>query len=42
MDAVSIGPTICDPHSANERVSIKSVDKIWTLLQNILSNTPRK
>ncbi len=41
IDAVSIGATIRDPHSANERVNIKSVAKIWQLLQTILSNTPR-
>jgi dipeptidase D len=40
MDAVSIGATIRDPHSANERVSINSVAKVWQLLKDILANTP--
>ena len=41
IDAVSIGATIRDPHSANERVNIQSVAKVWKLLQAILSNTPK-
>ena len=42
IDAVSIGATIRDPHSANERVHIKSVSKIWELIQDILINVPVK
>lgn len=42
MDAVSVGSTIRDPHSANERLNIKSVDKIWQLLKLILRNTQLK
>lgn len=42
MDAVSIGATIRDPHSANERVNIKSVAKVWELVKEILKNTPVK
>lgn len=42
IDAVSIGATIRDPHSANERVNIKSVAKVWELLKEILKNIPRK
>jgi dipeptidase D len=42
MDAVSIGATIRDPHSVNERVSIQSVAKVWQLLKDILANTPLK
>lgn len=41
MDAVSIGATIRDPHSANERVNIKSVAKVWELVKVILQNTPQ-
>lgn len=32
MDAISIGATICFPHSPNEKVSIASVAKSWKLL----------
>ncbi len=42
IDAVSIGATILDPHSANERLNIKSVAKIWKLLKDILGNIPFK
>ena len=41
MDAVSIGATIRDPHSANERLNIQSVNKVWGFLKKILVNTPR-
>lgn len=42
MDAVSIGATIRDPHSANERVNINSVAKVWELVKELLKNTPIK
>ncbi len=32
LDMVSIGPTICHPHSPNEAVSISSVQKFWRFL----------
>ncbi len=40
MEAVSVGATIRDAHSINERVNIKSVAKIWDLIKGILKNTP--
>lgn len=42
MDAVSIGATIRDAHSANERVNIRSVAKVWEMVKEILRNTPEK
>ena len=36
LDAVSIGPTMLDVHSYNEKVSISSVDRTYKLLLNIL------
>jgi dipeptidase D len=42
IDAISIGATIKDPHSANERVSISSVQKTWKLIQEFLLNVPSK
>lgn len=36
MQIISIGPTIDNPHSPSERVSISSVDKFWTFLINLL------
>ncbi|MBP6370326.1 MAG: M20/M25/M40 family metallo-hydrolase, partial [Paludibacteraceae bacterium] len=36
MDIISIGPTIKDAHSPNERVSISSVQKIWEYLLALL------
>ena len=32
LDMVSIGPTICHPHSPDEAVSIRSVQKFWRFL----------
>lgn len=42
IDAVSIGATIKDPHSANERVSISSVQKVWALIKEFLLNIPNQ
>ena len=42
MDSVSIGSTIRDAHSPNERLKIDSVAKTWKLLQEILKDVPRK
>lgn len=32
MDMISIGPTIIDPHSPDERMNIPSLEKIWKFL----------
>jgi len=40
IDMISFGPTILGAHSPNERVSIKSVQKFWKYLLEILKNTP--
>eukprot|EP01086_Lenisia_limosa_P009738 TRINITY_DN33343_c0_g1_i1.p1 TRINITY_DN33343_c0_g1~~TRINITY_DN33343_c0_g1_i1.p1 ORF type:complete len:371 (+),score=106.57 TRINITY_DN33343_c0_g1_i1:95-1114(+) len=32
MDAVSVGPTIHDPHTPKERIQIPSVDRFWLML----------
>ncbi len=39
-DMISIGPTICFPHSPDEKVHIGSVDKFWMLLRESLARTP--
>lgn len=36
MEAIAIGPTIIDMHSPNERLHVKSVEKTWKFLINIL------
>lgn len=36
MEAIAIGPTIRDMHSPNERLHVKSVEKTWNFLINIL------
>lgn len=36
MEAIAIGPTIRDMHSPNERLNVKSVEKTWNFLINIL------
>ncbi|MBP9081095.1 MAG: aminoacyl-histidine dipeptidase [Flavobacteriales bacterium] len=37
MEMVSFGPTIKGPHSPDERASIKSLQKFWTYLQEVLN-----
>ena len=42
MDMISFGPTICYPHSPDEKVEIASVAKFWDFLCHTLGNAPRK
>ncbi len=40
---ISFGPTICSPHSPDERVNIASVGKFWEYLKATLKkNIPAK
>ncbi len=41
-DMISFGPTICSPHSPDERVNIASVGKFWDYLKATLKNVPTK
>ncbi|NLG19270.1 MAG: aminoacyl-histidine dipeptidase [Fibrobacter sp.] len=36
MDMVSCGPTLCHPHSPDERVNIGSVERFWTYLKGVV------
>jgi len=38
LDMVSFGPTIRGAHSPDERINIKTVDKFWKLLVEVLEN----
>ncbi len=38
VEMVSVGPSIVGPHSPDERLKIKSVEKIWTFLIKLLKN----
>jgi len=38
MDMISIGPDLENPHSPDERVNIKSVERFWTLVTKILAD----
>ncbi|ATA89853.1 cytosol nonspecific dipeptidase [Capnocytophaga stomatis] len=40
MEMISFGPTIKGAHSPDEKVNIKSVQKFWKYLLEILKNTP--
>jgi len=40
LDMISFGPTIKNPHSPDEKVEIKSVQKFWGFLLDVLENTP--
>lgn len=42
MDMISFGPTIRGAHSPDERVQIASVQKFWTYLLAILTDSPKK
>ncbi|WP_392559637.1 aminoacyl-histidine dipeptidase [Orbus mooreae] len=41
MDMISIGPTIVSPHSPDEKVNIKTVEKYWLLLLSILKSADK-
>ena len=36
LEAICIGPNLSGAHSLDERLEIKSVEKIWRLLLNLL------
>lgn len=40
VDIISLGPDIFDPHSPNEHVSIRSVDKVYTFILEVLKRAP--
>lgn len=42
MDMISFGPTICYPHSPDEKVEIASVGKFYDFLVHTLANVPQK
>lgn len=42
MDMISFGPTICFPHSPDEKVNIESVGKFWKYICHTLENAPEK
>lgn len=41
-DMISFGPTICHPHSPDEKVNIASVGKFWDYLKEVLKEVPVK
>lgn len=42
MDMISFGPNITGPHSPDERVEIKSVQKFWKYFLEVLKHTPKE
>jgi len=42
LDMISFGPTICYPHSPDEKVEIASVAKFYDFLIHTLRNVPQK
>jgi dipeptidase D len=40
LDMISFGPTIVDPHSPSERISISTTEKFWLLLLDVLHKAP--
>lgn len=41
LDMISFGPTIKGAHTPQEKISIKSTQKFWKLLLEVLSNIPQ-
>lgn len=41
-DMISFGPTICNPHSPDEKVNIETVGLFWDYLVETLKNVPKK
>ncbi len=41
-DMISFGPTLCYPHSPDEKVNIESVGKFWDFLRHTIENAPEK
>ncbi|MBN2349006.1 MAG: aminoacyl-histidine dipeptidase [Bacteroidales bacterium] len=41
LDMISFGPTIKGAHSPDERIHIKSTEKFWKLLLDVLQNIPK-
>ena len=37
MDMISFGPTLCNPHSPDERLYIPSIAKVWDFLIALLA-----
>lgn len=42
LDVISIGPTIRNAHSPDEKVYIPAVKNYWNLLIKLLENIPQK
>jgi len=42
LDMISFGPTIKNPHSPDEKVSVASVQKFWKFLLEVMARTPKK
>ncbi|MBP9986464.1 MAG: aminoacyl-histidine dipeptidase [Bacteroidales bacterium] len=42
LDMVSVGPTLCSPHSPDERVNVATVGKFWDFIVKVLANAPVK
>jgi dipeptidase D len=38
MDMISIGPTMENPHSPDERLYIPSISKLWQFLVTLLAS----
>lgn len=38
MDMISLGPTIKNPHSPDERLYIPSLDRVWTFMKGLLAS----
>jgi dipeptidase D len=40
LDMISFGPTIKGAHTPEERIDIKTTEKFWNLLLDVLKNIP--
>lgn len=42
LDVVSMGPTLCSPHTTSERTQIETIEPFWVLLKKTLEEVPAK
>ena len=42
LDVVSLGPTLCSPHTTSERCEIATIEPFWNLLKQTLEEVPTK
>ena len=42
LDVVSLGPTLCSPHTTSERCNIPSVAEFYKFIRKVIEDIPAK